>query len=893
MDTDRWNKVKEIFNKASELSGEERLSFIKNECRGDAQLEAEIIDLLRADSGSSTLIDGMLHLSHELPEEIPAEPETAENIGPYRIVQELGRGGMGVVYLVERADDQYRKRMALKLVKRGMDTDEILQRFRSERQILASLEHPNIARLYDGGVTGDGRPYLVMEYVDGEPFLSYCDKRTLTIDERLQLFISVCKGVQFAHHHLIVHRDLKPSNILVTNEGEVRLLDFGIAKLLQDPADGDRAYTRPWARHVTPQYASPEQFAGERITTASDVYSLGIILYELLTGTHPYRDAAGNNRFGIPGTSRLVESPATRIAKTEADDIFTVRRATKHGLHRRIKNDLEAIVMTALHPESRQRYHSAEQLLQDIERHLSRHPISARPPTPVYRLRKFVSRNRVAVASGIGLFVLTFIFIIFSWIQQSETARERDTARTERDKAQEVAEFLGNLLSAADPAFRGERADTLRLRDFVTRSTERVRNELSAQPAIKAKMLNVLGNVHQNLGLHEQAQALLEEALAMRMHLFGNDHPDVAESMNDVGILLDVMGDYNSAERFIREALAIRISHLGRSHDDVAGGLTALANVVHNKGEYDEAEALYREALDIISRLYGESHQKTALATSNLATILQRKGDLDEAEIQYRKAIAVSEQVLGEEHPLVALLANNLGLLLIDRGNLEEAETLMHRALAMRRTMYGEVHPLVLSSLNNLASILADRGNYAQAEVYYRESLRLRMKVYGENSMAVANALNNLADLMSKTGQTDEAISLNRKAITTVKAAVGPAHPAVGIVSGNLASKLRQQGSITEAMEIYEGALDLLLEKLPKDHPSTARLKLGLGTCLYDLGRYDEAEPLMLEAYATFLEKNVNVDAARKSLASLYETWNKPDLAARYANPPTETALME
>jgi eukaryotic-like serine/threonine-protein kinase len=828
MDTDRWNKVKEIFNKACELPGEERPAFVRNACGGDEQLEIEIIDLLRTDGGSSTLFDNILLIPSETATEEPVESVYSEKIGPYKIIQELGRGGMGVVYLVERADDQYRKRMALKLVKRGMDTDDILQRFRSERQILASLEHPNIARLYDGGATSDGRPYLVMEYVDGESILTYCDRSALSIDERLKLFITVCKGVQYAHQHLIVHRDLKPSNILVTGEGDVRLVDFGIAKLLQDSAVDDRAYTRPWARRITPQYASPEQFAGERITTASDVYSLGIILYELLTGTHPYRDASGNNTFGIPGTSRLVESPASRILKTGAEEIYSARRTTKHALHRRIKNDLEAVVLTALHPEPQHRYQSAEQLLWDIERHLNRHPVSAHPPSTAYRMSKFISRNRAASASAFGLFLMTVIFVIFSWIQQIQTAHERDIARIERDKAQDVVVFLQNLMSAADPAFGGERADTLRLRDFVTRSTEKVRNELSAQPVIQAQMLNILGNVHQNLGMHEQARTLLEEALAMRTNIYGREHPEVAESMNDLGVLLDKMGAYDDAEKYIRGALALRLSLLGSSHDAVAGSLTDLANLVHDKGNYDEAEAHYREALAVNTQVHGEFHQKTAVSIANLATILQRKGDLDEAESQYRKAMAIYEEFLGGEHPLVAGLANNLGLLLTDRGELEEAETLLHRALTMRRKIYGEVHPLVLSSLNNLASIIADRGNYSQAEIYYRESLLLRIKVHGEQSMPVAGALNNLADIMQKTGQFDEAIAHSRKALATAREAVGSGHPAIGIISGNLASKLQQRGSVSEAKEIYEGALALLKKNAAAGSSEHRQIEVGI-----------------------------------------------------------------
>lgn len=884
MDTTRWNKIKTIFNDACDQPPEERITFVKNACAGDVKLETEILDLLRADEITVGFLDSIQELKEfDIQTDKFLESGT-ETIGPYKVIRELGKGGMGIVYLVERSDKQFKKQMALKLVKRGMDTDEILLRFRHERQILASLEHPNIARLHDGGATDDGRPYLVMEYVEGEAITTYCDKNKLSIEDRLKLFVTVCKGVQFAHQHLIVHRDLKPSNVLVTRDGDVRLLDFGIAKLLHGSIDEEIPHTRPLMRFITPAYASPEQLKGERITTASDVYSLGLLLYELLTGSHPHKDKIkGNDTTWIEQLHRF-DVPSKRISSTAVPEIFERRRTTKSYLLRSLKGDLDNILSMSLHPDQNRRYQSAEKLLQDIERHLTGHPVSARPNTTAYRVKKFVNRNRATTVSAALTFILTIFFVVFTWIQHSEIARERDVAQTERDKAQEVSTFLENLLSAADPAFGTERADTLRIKDFVTRSTELVRRELSVRPPVKAQMLNVLGNVHHKLGVLDQSHALLNEALSMRIDIFGENHPEVAESKNDLGVVLGKLGNYDTAEKYIREALEMRRSTLGTTHADVVGSITDLANILHSKGDYDEAEELYREALTGYKTLYGNSHRKTASAMANLATIMHRRGELTETEELHRQALAIYEELFDEDHPAIANSSNNLGVLLSEKGKYDDAEVFLLRALTLRKNIYGETHSTTLSSMNNLAALLADKGNYDDAEVYYRRSLNLRRQVHGENSMEVAIALNNLADLLRKKGSLEEAITKGKKAVSTAIEAVGSQHPAVGIMSGNLASNLRRNGSVLEAEHIYGDALDLLVSTLPPDHPSTARVKIGLGDCLVILGRYEEAESLIVQGYTTLYERGAQTESARESVINLYEAWNKPDMVAKYRN---------
>lgn len=893
MDAKRWSKIKDIFHRALEHSPAVRASFVKNACAGDAKLETEILELLQADGITVDLFDGIRELTHDVHVGDTVYTPDVETIGPYKVLKELGRGGMGVVYLVERADEQYKKQMALKLVKRGMDTDEILLRFRHERQILASLEHPNIARLYDGGATDDGRPYIVMEYVEGEPITTYCDNRRLTIDERLKLFLTVCKGVQYAHQNLIVHRDLKPSNVLVTTKGDVRLLDFGIAKLLQETSDADVPHTRPLMRLITPAYASPEHLRGDTITTASDVYSLGVILYEMLTGSHPYTDKAMPDVSLLQEKMQRIDSPSKYIDATGGDEIVDKRRTTKRNLIHSLKGDLDNIVMTALHPEQQYRYQSAEQLLLDIERYFSGYPVTARPNTTSYRFRKFVTRNKATTVSAGAMILLTIIFVVFTWMQRTEIARERDVAQKERDKAQEVATFLENLFSAADPAFGTERSDTLRMKDFVTGSTGWVRRELSTLPTVKAQMLNVLGNVHRKLGMLDQSHALLNEALSLRIELFGDDHPEVAESKNDIGVVYGKLGNYDKAEKHTREALEMRRSHLGSLHADVTGSITDLANILHLKGDYDEAEILYREALNSYKKLYGDSHRKTASAIANLATIMHRRGELVETEQLHRQALEIYEKLFDKNHPAIANSSNNLGVLLSEKGKYDEAEVFLHRALTLRKNIYGEKHTVTLSSMNNLAALFADKGQYKEAELYYRRSLHLRREIHGENSIEVAIALNNLADLLRKKGNLEEAIETGRTAVSTVIQAAGSHHPAVGIMSGNLAANLRRIGSVTEAEDIYREALDLLTNTLPQDHPSTARVKIGLGDCLVILGRYEEAEPFIVDGYTTLLDRGAQTESARQSLITLYEALDRPDMVVKYRNTGTGTASLD
>ncbi|MEM6335703.1 MAG: serine/threonine-protein kinase, partial [Bacteroidota bacterium] len=505
-------RVLEMVERAFEVPAQDRAAWVAEACEGDEALRAEVEALLAADAEADAFLEQPVTHAGSIREaaallaaELPAEGRA----GPYRLLQSLGRGGMGTVYLAQRDDGAFEQNVAVKIVRRGMDTDDILTRFRTERQILASLQHPNIARLLDGGMTADGRPYFVMEYVEGVPITRYCDEHRLSIDERLRLFATVCGAVQYAHQNLIVHRDLKPGNILVADDGTVKLLDFGIAKLLDPDFGGVEARTRTEMRVMTPEYASPEQVRGNVLTTASDVYTLGVLLYELLAGRRPY-DLPSRLQHEIervicaedparPSTAvKRVVTLRRRDGTTETvspDTISERRNMPPDSLKRRLGGDLDTIVLKAMSKEPARRYGSAEQLAQDVRRHLDGLPVEARPATVSYRLRKFVERHRVGFTASMIIIGLTVALLSTTFVQQRRTEAALLRAETEAETSRRVAEFFAGFFRAADP--RQAQGDTLTVYDVLDIGTRRIDAELASEPNVRAGLLLTLGDVYQ------------------------------------------------------------------------------------------------------------------------------------------------------------------------------------------------------------------------------------------------------------------------------------------------------------------------------------------------------------------------------------------------------------
>lgn len=844
---------------ALDLAPGERAAFLSEACGGDPTLRGEVEALISSADKAEGFLDGLLEGAITLIGRGEAQPSEGDMIGPYRVVRELGRGGMGTVYLAGRADDTYRKRVAIKLIKRGMDTEDVLRRFRNERQILASLDHPNIARLLDGGTTGQGLPYFVMEYIEGQPIDRYCDEKRLSTAERLQLFRTVCAAVQYAHQNLVVHRDLKPSNILVTNEGGVKLLDFGIAKLLNSDlyAQTDVA-TAQWARPMTPEYASPEQARGRKITTASDTYSLGVILYELLTGHRPYRIKS----YTPQEIERVIceqepEKPSTAINRVETepgpdgatqialspDKVSRTREGQPEKLRRKLEGDIDNIVLMAIRKEADRRYSSVEQFSEDIRRHLEGLPVMARKDTFGYRAGKFIRRHGVGVAVTALAAILIVSFGVLTLMQSARVAAESERAKRERERAERVSTFLQDLFKVPDPS--QSRGNTVTAREILDRGAEKIAHELKDQPEVQATLMDTIGMVYSNIGLYDRAAPLLEGALETRRQVLGDDHLDVARTMTNLVQLLGKIGDFERAESLTREALAIRRKHHGAEHAEIAESLNDLAFFSRARGDVETAEALYRETLAMRRKLLGNEDLYTASSLSNLAVLLQAdKGDLETAEPLYREALQVLRKSYGDDHPDVALTLNNLGSLLREKGDYAASELAHREALAIRRKLHGEEHVDVSLSMHNLAAVLREKGELDEAEALWRQSLAMRRRLLPAGHRTMAPALSSLGKLLLEKGKAPEAEPMLR-----------------------------------EAVGIHR-------KTFPKNDWRTYDTAGALGACLTAMRRYNEAEPLLAESYEGLKASRGASDKraveALNRLIALYQSWSKPAKAAEY-----------
>ena len=815
MNAQRWRQVDRVLEAALELSTAERPPYLDAACGGDAELRREVEQLLRAEEDARSFLE--TPPSDEVVAEALKGPQEGRRVGAYRLLRRIGEGGMSTVYLARRDDDQYRREVAVKLLRRGFETPELLHRFRTERQILAGLEHPSIARLYDGGTDEDGCPFLVMEFVRGLPIDLYCDRERLPVDARLRLFQEVCAAVRHAHQNLLVHRDLKPANILVASEGEVKLLDFGIAKHLDAGKQGTESlHTRTGLRPMTPSYASPEQVRGAAITTATDVYALGVLLYGLLCGRGPYQlaeDLAHElERAILEQEPRRPSDALTRAGEPSAEAIARARDTTPRELARRLEGDLDTIVLTALRKQPERRYGSAQELADDVERHLTARPVAARPDTVAYRVGKFVRRNTLAVVAACALLSVLVAFSVVTHRQSVRIGRERDIAQHERQQAQQVSDFLLKLFERSDPT-DADRAD-LTLRQVLDRGVAEI-DDLADQPELQSAYMTVLGKVYRGLGLFDVAAGLLERAVEQRRDLSGGDHVEVAASLNELASLYQDQGDYERAETIFREALAIRRRLLGVSHPEVAQSLNNLALLRYVQGDHESAETHLREALEMTRELSaGEASHDVLAAAANLALVLHEKGDYEEAEPLYRE-ILERRRRLGAESYDLAVSLNNLAMLLLDQGALESAEPLFQESLALRRRLFGDEHPHVALALYNFGLLRHEEGDYEAAERLFADALALGRELQGEDHPRVANVLTSLARLYLATGRIEGAERLSRQ------------------------------------------ALDVYRRKLPPVHFRTAYAETVLGGCLTELGRMEEAEALLAGSYPV-LEKQLS-----------------------------------
>jgi tetratricopeptide (TPR) repeat protein/predicted Ser/Thr protein kinase len=813
MDPERWARIETAFAAALEAVPEGREAVILSHCDGDGELAARVRLLLEAHFGPGPLADLPASAS---PEEPP------ERLGPYRIIRLLGEGGMGAVYLAEREGAGFTQKVALKLIRAGAATGELARRLEAERAILARLDHQGIARLIDGGTLSGGAPFVAMEYVEGESLVRYCDAQRAGIADRLRLALGVCAALHHAHQQLVVHRDLKPGNILVTRAGRVKLLDFGIAKVLDPGSAAAGARTVPW---FTPEYSSPEQLRNEQVTTLSDVYSLGVLVYELLCGVRPH-DLAGRTAAEV---ERIVceavpPAPSARALEgPQAPARAAARGLTPQRLRRALAGDLDLIVLKALAKEPSRRYGSVEEFAEELRRWLEGMPVRARPDSAAYRARKFVARHRAAAlavtlaATGVvgGLAVAVW--------QQRLAVAQRDVAEAALRQAEDVTSYLVGLFEASQPQSAG--ADTLAAR-AILRHGLLMADSLAERPAVQARLLASLGEVQHALARYDAADSLLSRALAMQREALGEDHPDVAATLDRLGRLVRDRGRLDEAERHFRAARSIRLRAYPPTHPAQAASLVNLALVHMDRAEPARAESLYGEAVAIQRRAHGPRAAEVAVVMRPWASAARRKGDVALATARFAEAVVIMAEARGDSHPLTAELRVHHGDALALRGDTAAAEQLYRRALGEIERARGPRHTTLVHVLGNLAALATQTGRLREAEELQRRVLDITRTAYGADHPN-ATILAGVARVVALQGRHAEAESLLVAAIAHQQRVLGE-HRYVALNLMELGDIRLARGDSAAARGHYREALELLERTVLPTYPTLGLLRRKL-----------------------------------------------------------------
>ncbi len=768
MTQQRWARVTEIVDGASKRPGRrQRARYLAQACRGDRALRREVEDLLRYEDAESEVLAGPLLPPPVRPPSRPALV-VGQAIGPYRVERILGGGGMGMVALA--VDPELDLRVALKVIRRELVSAELIQRFHRERRLLARLEHPGIARILGGGEV-DGLPWFAMEYVEGEPLDVYCDRNRLAIDERLSLVSKICAALEYAHRNLVVHQDLKPSNLLVTAEGEPKLLDFGIARQIGEQQESPAAnlQTGGGRRLLTPACASPEQIRGLAITTATDIYSLGVLLYELLCGHPPYLldGDSFENASKICDQESKSPSSMTVVAREVWHDgvpkllspveLSRLRGSDPRRLRRRLRGDLDGIVLQALAKCPADRYRSMEQLRDDLRRHLAGLPVTARRATVGYRTGKFVLRNRRQLSTVALAVVLVLAGVGLRLRSTAEIARIESRAaeqsRLAEGRADALAAFVSSLLRASDPDESA--GEVLTAEQILDRAEQRVRDELRDEPEQLAFQLEAIGIAYQKRGRITAAIPVIEDSLRLRIRLYGGDHPLVARGLNNLGVLRRD-ADGRHAEKLYRLALGMR-RRLGQDPEEQAKVQSNLAAILMHRGEYSEAERLYRQTLRIRLRAYGPDDADVATTLRSLGTLFYLQDRFADAEPLMRRALSIREQRYGRHHTRVAAALSSLGRVLLAQRRWWDAEKVLSEALSIRRELLGDDHPHVAVSRKDLAALYFDLGESAVAEVLWTQAVAVLTASRGPDSWEIADAESLLGGHLAAQGRYQEA----------------------------------------------------------------------------------------------------------------------------------------
>jgi non-specific serine/threonine protein kinase/serine/threonine-protein kinase len=769
-----WERVKELLHRALQLAPHERARFLDESCAGEDTVRKEVESLLSADRN---LPEGFLDSPPLAPaaEDVASMALAADQIiaQRFRLVRKLGEGGMGQVWLAEQLAP-VRRTVALKLIRAGMYDEAVVHRFRAERQSLAIMDHPTIAKVFDAGTTPQGQPYFVMEYVPGQPITTYCDERRLGINARIELLVQACEGVQHAHQKAIIHRDLKPANVLVVEvDGKPvpRIIDFGLAKASSADAAEPAALTRMGHFLGTPGFMSPEQFDPEvrDVDSRADVYALGAILYLLLTGSLPF-EKRGPLRQPLHEFLRRIreDEPPMPSAKLAAERDTATAEAEARGtqvnqLIGTLRGDLDWITMKALERERTRRYATPSELAADLRRYLAHEPVTARPDATAYRLRKYLRRHRVGVAVAAGALLLLAAFSILQAIELRRTTQERDRANHERDRATRIADFVVNMFRVADP--RGNRGSTTTVQEVLDRASAGAAAGLDKDPEVQADILFVMGHVYDNLGLYAKGAALLGTAHDLRLHALGPNNAKTIEAQTEVGWNLFRQHRYPEAEALLRRSVAEGRSALGPNDLITVAAMDDLGITLTEDKQLTEAESLQRQVVDIYTRTLGLQERETVKAMADLAAVFMHQKKVTQAESLYRRVLDLDRQNHAQEYPDVQIAENNLAQLLSDSGRNAEAEKLYRRSVEITQRVLGPEHPETLAAINDLANALSDEKQYTESEALNRQVLEIRRRLYGPNAPVTESSVYNLACLAALTGRKDEALSLLREAV--------------------------------------------------------------------------------------------------------------------------------
>lgn len=857
MDASRWERIQELFHRVVELGPEERRDVLQRECSDDTALLEDVLRLIESDAQSAGVLDaGLPQLAGRFLAASPAPPR--KTIGPWQLQHVLGEGGMGTVFFAVRSD--LGTSAAIKVLRDSWLSPARRERFAREQYTLAHLDHPNIARLLDANTLEDGTPYFVMEYVEGLHLDEYCDARGCGLKQRLHLFRSVCEAVQFAHSRAVIHRDLKPTNVLVTPTGSVKLLDFGIAKQLDEFAPASEL-TRTGLRMLTPAFAAPEQLRGEPAAIDSDVYSLGVILYRLLTGRLPFDELRGGPVTELAMNRDVVRPSlvARRVGQKGGSRLIPISRSAW--------NDLDTICLKAMHNEPGQRYASAEALIRDIDHYLIGEPLEARPDTIPYRVGKFVRRHRVSVTiSAIVAVAAAVLIAVFT----ARLAKERNAALAEAARTQRIQQFMRNLFEGGDPDAGPEH--DLRVTALLDRGVLEA-GALEKDPEVQAELYQNLGDIYRKLGDLPRAEQLLNSALERRRAVSSDRSPAVAETTGMLALLRADQAKLDDAERLGREALEMSRSTLPPGHPIVAAATGGLGRILEEKGDYAGAIPLLEEAVRQRS-LPAHSAADLAGALYELSNAYFYTGRYREAESLSRRALPMNRELYGQRHPRVAEVLVNLGAIQQESGNYREAESFHRQALEITRKFFGETHYRTAAGITMLARALVYQKRYDDAVPLLQSAVAVQERVFGPVHPKVASAVNELGTVALQKGDTQAARAQFRRMLDIYRTVYPAGHYLVGTATSNLASAYLASHDHVAAERLFREAIAVFTRTLSSEHLNTAIARVKLGRTLLRQKRFAEAEKETTAGYE-ILRKQMNpsatwMNSARSDLAEIY-----------------------